>query len=231
MGTAVPLLFAQEGAKVALAARRPGPLEALAEKIKALGGEATWVSADLVTPAGAQRAVEHVESTYGQLDILFNNLGDSAGRGLRVHDTPEDTWEYLININLKGQYLCARYALPLMVRQGRGVIIHMTASHDVRLRAHSGYAAGKAGTIALTQSMARQYRKDNIRVVALASSGGVNNVPEGRVGLPDPHVARSGQSEDIAYAALYLASDEAAWISGVVLPVDGAHEVSLDAPP
>ncbi len=230
MGTAVPLLFAQEGAKVVVSARRPGPLEEIVAKIKAAGGDGSWVPADLVTEEGAQRAVAHTEQTYGRLDVLFSNLGDSAGRGLRLHETDEKTWDFLTDINIKGHYHCARQAIPALMRAGGGVIILMTASQDVRLRAHSGYSAGKAGTIALVQTMARQYRDDNIRVVGIASSGGVNNVPERRVELPPAKVIRSARSEDIAYAALYLASDEASWISGSVLTVDGGNETVLEAP-
>lgn len=228
IGTAVPVLFAQEGAKIVLAARRMDPLEEIAAKVRAVGGEASCVSADLVTPEGAQRAMAHVEQTHGRLDVLFSNLGDSAGRGLRLHDTDEDTWKFLTDINLTGHYLCSRYALPMMLRQGGGVIVLMTASYDVRLRTHSGYSAGKAGTIALVHTMARQYRKDNIRVVGLASSSVGGRIPEAGVTPPDLRLARAGSPEDIAYAALYLASDEAAWVSGTVLNVDGAGEASLE---
>lgn len=230
MGTAVPLLFAQEGAKVVVSARRPGPLEEIVGKIKKNGGDASFVTADLVTEAGAQKAVEYAERTYGRLDVLFSNLGDSAGRGLRLHETDEKTWDFLTDINIKGHYQCSRQAIPALMRAGGGVIILMTASHDVRLRAHSGYSAGKAGTIALVQTMARAYRKDNIRVVGIASSGGVNNVPEARVDPPPPNVNRTARSEDIAYAALYLASPEASWVTGSVVTLDGGNEVALDTP-
>lgn len=230
MGTAVPLLFAQEGAKVVVSARREGPLQEIVGKIQKNGGEASFVSADLVTEAGAQKAVEYTERTYGRMDILFSNLGDSAGRGLRLHETDEPTWDFLTDINIKGHYQCSRQAVPALMRAGGGVIILMTASHDVRLRAHSGYSAGKAGTIALVQTMARAYRKDNIRVVGIASSGGVQNVPEGPIDLPPPNITRTARSEDIAYAALFLASQEATWITGSVVTLDGGNEVALDAP-
>ncbi len=231
IGTAVPVLFAQEGAKVVLAARRPGPLEAIAAQIAGLGGEAAWVSADLVTEAGARKAAAFAQEKYGRVDILVNNLGDSApGRGVPLHETPEALWDALIDINLKGLYLVARAALPGMIAQGGGVIIHLSSANPGRLAAHPGYGAGKAALIGLTQSLARQYRKDNIRAVAIALPGPVDNVPAGSVGPPNPRVDRPGSTEDIAYAALYLASGEAAWVSGAVLTVDGGIEVSLLRP-
>src|SRR5207237_7100051 len=113
----------------------------IAAKIKAVGGDAVWVSADLITPEGAQKAVAKAEDAYGRLDILFNNMGDSAGRGLRVHETPEDDWAYLMNVNINAQYLTSKYAIPALIRARGGLIIHMTASYDVRLRAPTGSAA------------------------------------------------------------------------------------------
>ncbi|MEK7213991.1 MAG: SDR family NAD(P)-dependent oxidoreductase [Chloroflexota bacterium] len=231
IGTAVPVLFAQEGAKVVLAARRPGPLEAIAAQIAGVGGEAAWVSADLVTEAGAAKAAAFAVEQYGRVDILFNNLGDSApGRGVPLHETAEAVWDALIDINLKGLYLVARAVLPGMIAQGSGVIIHLSSASPGRLAAHPGYGAGKGALVGLTQSLARQYRNDNIRAMAIALPGPVANIPDGRVGPPNPRVGRPGSSEDIAYAALFLASDEAAWVTGVVLTVDGGSEVSLVRP-
>ena len=229
MGTAVPLLFAQEGAKVVLAARRAEPLQALAERVIASGGEAAWTTADLTTAQGAQRAVERAKEVYGKLDILYNNLGDAASRGQRLADTSEEAWDYLTTINLKTAYLCARYAIPAMLRNNGGVIIHVSASYDVRQRSNSGYGAAKAGLLGLTQNLARSYREDNIRVVCICPDGIQSTEVGGRVGRPDPHLVRRGQPEDVAYAALYLASDEAAWITGVILPVEGGNELVLAA--
>lgn len=230
MGTAVPMLFAQEGAKVVLAARRPEPLEALVARIRAAGGEAAWVTGDLTTAAGAQRVMEGAVEQYGKLDILYNNLGDSAAGNLRLGDTPEETWDYLTNINLKTAYLCARYALPAMLRSGGGVIIHVSASYDIRQRGNGGYGAAKAGLLGLTQNMAREYRQDNIRIVCLCPNGIGGSFEGDRVGLPPQALGRRGTPEDVAYAALYLASAEAAWITGLVLAVDGGNEVALPAP-
>lgn len=230
MGTAVPLLFAQEGARVVLGARREGPLEVIAEQIRAEGGEASWVTGDLSTAEGMRRLIADAEATYGRVHILYNNLGDSAAGDLRLADTPEETWDYLATINLKAAYLLARFGIPALMRAGGGVLINVSASFDVRQRGNGGYGAAKAGIIGLTQNLAREYRQDRIRVVCLCPNGIRGEAPRARVDLPSPHLDRPGQPEDVAYAALYLASDEASWITGITLPVEGGREVALVAP-
>lgn len=227
MGTAVPLLFAQEGAKVMLAARREAPLKEIRDRIVAGGGVAAVVTGDMTMAAGAERMIQETQRVYGRLDILYVNLGDSAGGRLRLAETPEETWEYLININMKGAYVCSKYAIPAMQQQGGGVIVLVSANQTVRQRAHSGYSAMKAGLIGLTKNLARAYREDNIRVVCICPPGGVNAPVEGnRVELPPKGLMRRASGADIAYAALYLVSDEAAWVTGVSLAVDGGDEIA-----
>ncbi len=225
MGTAVPMLFAQEGAKIVLSARRAEPLQAIADRITAVGGEATVITGDLTTAAGAQHLIQETQNRYGRIDILYDNLGDSAAQGMKLHETPEETWEYLMGINMRGAYVCSKEVIPVMQQQGGGVIVLVSANRTVRLQAHPGYAAMKAGLIGLTQSLAKAYRADNIRVVCICPPGGVNTPVEGeRIELPPQGLVRRPHGADFAYAALYLASDEAAWITGIALPVDGGDE-------
>lgn len=226
MGVSVPLLFAQEGAKVVLAARRAEPLQAIVDQIKAVGGEASYVTADLTSEEGYGQVVDHAEKAYGKLDIMYNNMGDSAGRGLRLHETPMSDWNYLTDINLKPAYLATRYAVPAFQRAGRGVIIHVSASFDIRQRGHAGYGAAKAGLIGLTQNTSRSYKKDNIRVVCICPQSIGGEFSGERVVMPDPVLDRRGNATDVAWAALFLASDEASWLTGVVLPVDGGNELN-----
>ena len=229
MGSAVPMLFAQEGAKVVLAARRSGPLEELAQRIRSQGGEAVWVSADLATADGVQAMVAKAQESFGKLDIMYNNMGDSAAGQVRLADTDEETWDYLTNINLKSAYLCARYAIPAMQKNGGGVIINVSASFNVRQRGNSGYGAAKAGIIGLTQNLARAYHPDNIRVHCICPSVIRGNVEAAAIQPAAPRLDRPGGPQDVAYAALYLASDEAAWLTGIVLPVDGGAEIAFGA--
>lgn len=230
MGAATPLLFAQQGARVVLAARRAQPLEELARRIEAVGGEASIVTGDLMREDAMRAAVAHAEQQFGRLDIAFNNLGDFVLPDVAVEATSEEQWDYLTDINLKTAYLLTRFAVPAMQRAGRGVLLHLAASADVRGVAHPGYAAAKLGLVGLTQRTALAYRKQGIRVICLCPSGMGNQFPAARVGLPNPQLQRGGTAEDLAWAALFLASDEATWITGVTLPIDGGNGLTTHPP-
>lgn len=225
MGVAVPLLFAQEGAKVVVAARRPEPLADIVTKIKRAGGEASFVTADLTTEEGAQALADHAERTYGKLDIWYNNMGDAAGRGLKLHETPLTDWNYLTDINLKAAYVATRAGIPAFQRNGRGVLIHVSASFDVRQKGHAGYAAAKAGLLGMVQNTSRAYKADNIRVVCICPQSIGTQWEGDRVDMPAPNLDRRGTPTDVAWAALFLASDEASWLTGLVVPVDGGNEL------
>src|ERR671922_1284532 len=160
MGTAIPAVFAREGARLLLVARRRGPLEELAHAIQARGGRAEVCAADLTTSEGAAAMAAAALAAYGRIDVLYNNLGDSAAGGIAPHETDDTTWEYLRRINLDGAFLCSRAVLPAMLQQGRGSIIHAAAAERVRLRANAGYAAAKAGVVELCRRLARAYRDD-----------------------------------------------------------------------
>jgi NAD(P)-dependent dehydrogenase (short-subunit alcohol dehydrogenase family) len=230
MGAATPLLFAQEGAKVVLAARRAEPLQELAERIRNIGGAASIISGDLSSEAGMQRAVAYAEQQYGRLDIAFNNLGDFVFPNIPVEQTTVAQWDYLTDINLKTAYLLTRYAVPALQRAGRGVLIHLAASGDVRAMSHPGYAASKMALIGFTQRTATAYRQQSIRVICFCPSGMGNHFPAKQVDLPDQQLARGGSAEDLAWAALFFASDEAAWLTGISINVDGANSLAT-APP
>ncbi len=221
MGTAVATLFAQEGAKVVLAARREETLQALADRITRLGGDVTFVTGDALTQDGAQRMVTHTLEHFGRLDILYHNVGDYAFGDLPITETEESQWRYLVDVNLNSAFWPCRFAIPAMQRSGGGVIVLVSAAPRVRLRAHPGYAAAKAGLIGLTLNLARSLKQFNIRVHCLCPSGiGQLKSPD-RIELPTPSLLRSGEPEDVAYAALFLCSDESAWLTGVVLSIDG----------
>ena len=230
MGSATPLLFAQQGARVVVAARRAEPLQELVAKIHAVGGEASYITGDLMTEDGMRLAVEHTETTFGRLDIAFNNLGDFVIPQIPLEDTTDAQWNYLTDINLKPAYLMTRFAVPALQRAGRGVLIHLSASADVRSMSHPGYAASKMGLIGFTQRTAMQYREQNIRVICLCPSGMVNIFSGDRAGMPDLLLRRHGSSEDLAWAALFFASDEAAWLTGVTVPIDGGNSLAIVPP-
>lgn len=226
MGRAVPLRFADEGARLLLVARREEPLIALAKEIEARGGQAAWATADLTTSDGAARMAAAALQRWGQIDVLFDNLGDSAHGGKRLDETDEAAWDYLTDINLRTAYVCCRAVLPHMVERQRGSIVLVSAAEAVRRRANAGYAAAKAGLIGLTRNLARQYRADGVRVNCICPGGIGGSRGEEDAGLPPPALVRRGHPADVAWAAVYLASDEAAWVTGVFLPVDGGESVA-----
>jgi NAD(P)-dependent dehydrogenase (short-subunit alcohol dehydrogenase family) len=222
MGTAVPALFAREGARVVVAARREGPMRELVAAIQAHGGAAAWAAGDGTTAEGAASIVEQTIRHYGRLDILYSNLGDYAYGDRRPHETSPAEWDYLLALNLTGHFLCARAAIPAMLGRG-GSIILVAATQAVYRGANPGYAAGKAGLVALTKSLARQYRADNIRVncICPGSIGGSHGDDD--FADPPAILDRNAHPADIAHAGLYFASDTAAWITGQALDVDGGQ--------
>ncbi len=224
MGTAVARLFAREGARLVLTARREEPLQALAELARADGGQAVVCAADATTEAGCDAMVATAVREFGRVDALYCNLGEYDYGDLELHETPPDAWDYLLDLNLRGHYLCARASLAQMLRQrpAGGALVHVAASADVLRTANQGYAAAKAGLLAFVRRTARQYRDRNIRVNALCpGSIGGTPPPAEPIGVPPGEIARPAQSLDVAYAALYLASDESGWVTGQVLEIDG----------
>ena len=228
IGQAISLLFARQGAKVLLVDRDEKNAEITLAQIKEEGGDATVFVGDVTNIDSCQEMAEAAVSTYGKLNVLVNNVGIS-GPG-SVTDVEEDFWDTVMDVNLKSVMLTSKFAIPEMIKDGGGCIVNL--SSIVGLRAGSGspshaYAASKGGILGLSNSMAVHYGRDNIRV---------NCIAPGHV--YSPMVARhtsdellnlrrragplgvDGTAWDVAWAIVFLASDEARWISGVTLPVD-----------
>jgi len=228
IGQAISILFARQGAKVLLVDRDQKNAETTLATIREEGGEASVFLGDVTSNADCQDMAQAAVSRYGKLNILVNNVGIS-GPG-SVTDVDEDFWDTVIDVNLKSVMLTSKHAIPQMIEAGGGSIINL--SSIVGLRAGSGrpshpYAASKGGIIGLSNSMAVHYGRDNVRVNCIAPGH-----------IHSPMVARHSTEEmldlrrragplgtegtpwDVAWASLFLASDEARWISGVTLPVD-----------
>ncbi len=226
IGKATAVLFAKEGARVVVTDIDAQTGESTAEEIRTHGGDAVFIPVDVTDPASVERMVQEAVNTYGRVDILVNNAGVLRDRTL-VKMSHED-FDFVINVNLKGVFNCTKAVVPYMVGQGKGVILN--ASSVVALYGNFGqtnYVASKAGVIGMTKVWARELGPKGIRVNAVAP-GFIRT--EMTAGLPEKVVQAViertplrtwGEPEDIAYAYLYLASDEARFVNGAVLSVDG----------
>ena len=225
-GQAASILFAREGAKVLLVDRnRDNALKTL-NTIRQEGGEASICIANISKQADCQSIVSMVSARYGALHILFNNVGISHPG--TVVDVEEKSWDLVLEVNLKSMMLTSKYAIPQMIESGGGSIINVSSVVALRAgwRANISYAAAKGGVNAMTKNMAIHHGRDNIRVNAIAPghihASLVDHISDEvrdlrrRVGP----LGSEGTAWDVAWAALFLASDESRWISGVVLPVD-----------
>lgn len=224
-GTAVPLLFAREGARVVLAGLDGDELQRLAALIESRGGQAVSMPADLTAEADAEAAVRLALDRFGRIDILYNNTGIYTDWERRTGETDTAAWDRLIAVDLRSHFLTARLAVREMVRTGGGSIINVAAARAARLGGNVGYAAAKSAVIGMTKKMAREYAPDNVRVNCICPTN-IQAAPDpASPRLPQPRIARDGTPDDVAYAALFLASAESAWITGIELVVDGGAEV------
>lgn len=225
-GKATAILFAREGAKVMLIDRFPERVQETADIISSEGGEASVSTADVTKLEDCKIIIETVVERYGRLDILHNNVGvESKGT---VVDMDLAEWDTVINVNLKSMVLTSRFAIPQMIKGGGGAIINISSLSALRPRGFTAYSAAKGGVISLTRAMAETHAKDNVRVnciipgavfTPMVAESITNEIRERRI-LATP-LQTEGTAWDVAWAAVYLASDEARWITGIGLPVDG----------
>lgn len=225
IGRAAAIIFAREGASVAIVGRRKDRLDITASMVREQGGRCHIIEGDISLSADAKRVAQESVKALGGVDILFNNAG-VYGFG-SVEDTEEDLWDKITNINLKGTYLMSQHLIGVMKENG-GVIINNSSTLGLKpVPNTAAYSAAKAGVISLTKSMALELAKDKIRVNCICP--GVVDTPIHSEQSPEfmeematyHPLGCIGTPEDIAYAALYLASDEANWITGAIIPVDG----------
>ena len=232
IGAATAIRFAQEGAKVILWARNAERGNAFIEKMKGMGLEAEFDAIDSSNYEAVCEAAKRVNDKYGKIDILINNAGitnDSTLKKMTI-----EQWQQVIDINLSGSFYCIKAITPYMLEKGYGRIVN--ASSVVALYGNFGqtnYVATKAGLIGMTKTLARELGKKGITVNAVApgfiETDMVAKMPENvldgmRAKVP---VGRLGQPEEIASAYLFLASEEAAYINGATLSVDGGMTIQL----
>lgn len=237
IGRAIAEVFAKEGAKVAVSGRRNKPLETLAH---AIGEQALAVQADVTEEASVKQMVATVINQWGGIDILVNNAAVITSR-TALMDTPTEDWDKMTEINVRGIFLVCKAALPHMIEQGAGAIINIASVAGHRGQpANSAYSTTKGAVMNLTRSIAVDYGPRGIRCNSISPALVRTEMAETRLKPGDnwdkraakewiPHypLGRIGKPEDIAYGALYLASDEASWVSGIDLTMDGGKMAGL----
>ena len=236
LGRAAALLFAREGAKVIVAAHREKDGEQTLRSIKEGGGDAILARVDVTKAADLQNAVKAAVDKYGKLDIMFNNAG-TPGPGKTIADLTEEEWNQVISVNLTGVFLGTKHAIPEMLKTGGGVIINTSSVAALSPRRYAGaYAAAKAAVIQLTRITALEYARKNIRVNCILP-GPIDTPFFSKIAGGDPEkiaifkemvrnevpLGRFAQPEEIARVALFLASDEASYITGAAFAVDGGQ--------
>lgn len=224
MGLEEAQLFAREGAKVVIADVNVEAGEKVAGDIKAEGGEATFIEVNMRDGASVQALVDKTVETYGSLDIVVNNAG-IFDKYASILDTSEEQWDLILDVNLKGIYLMAKAAISGMIERGGGTFVNIASVAGlVAAKGGASYTASKHGVIGLTKHMVSEYAKDGIRTNAIAPGTIVTPLIKDVVAnIPtDPvPMRRFGQPNEVAELAVFLASDEAQFMNGAIVPIDG----------
>ncbi len=230
IGRGTAIRFAQEGAKVVITGRRVKPLEETLDYIESVGGTATYLSVDVSEADQVQNMVDETVRRYGKLDILFNNAGVFTGIGKTILDLTEEEWDSLMGINLRGYFLCSKSAIPYMIENGGGAIVNCSSvSGHIGQRNQGAYNVAKGGIELLTKCMALDFAERKIRVNSVCPAWieidfNREDLAERGEEIARMHpIGRIGQPEDVASAAVYLASEESSWVTGTSLFVDGGY--------
>jgi NAD(P)-dependent dehydrogenase (short-subunit alcohol dehydrogenase family) len=232
IGEATALLFAREGAEVAVTGRHRQRGVAVVERIKEVGSDGIFLQADVSVAGDCRQAVEETVQAFGRLDILFNNAGVFYAH--TALECSEKEWDEQVDINLKGTFLMSKFALPVMIAQGRGVIINNASGWGIVGGDHAvAYCASKGGVVLMTKAMAIDHGAQGIRINCICP-GDVETpmLPadaklrgmrweEYIAGCAQRPLGRVGTTDEIAKAVLFLASDDSSFMTGAALVVDG----------
>ena len=230
IGRASALAFAREGAKVAVADIVVEGGEETVRMVKEAGGEAFFIKVDVSNAAEVEAMVNAVVDTYGRIDCAYNNAG-IEGRLASTDEYPEDVFDKVIDINLTGVWLCMKYELPHMLKQGGGAIVNTASGAGlIGVAGMSAYVASKHGVVGLTKTAALEYAKSGIRVNSVCP-GLIQTPMVERITADQPQlgealvaaepVGRTGKPEEIAESVVWLSSDAASFVTGHAMSVDG----------
>lgn len=232
VGRATALAFAKEGARVVVAARRIAEGEKTVSMIKEETGEACFVQTDVSKASEVEAMVATCIETYGRLDYAFNNAGIEGSILVSTIDYDEETWDQVIDINLKGVWLCMKYEIPQMLKRGKGAIVNMSSVAGLEGGRIMGvaYFASKHGVIGLTRATALEYAVKGIRINAVCpawlETEMADRIFSQAEASGEPITAmlpidRMGRPEEVAAAVIWLCSDAASFVTGHALPIDG----------
>jgi len=234
IGEAIAIRFAKEGANVIVAEVDPARGKSTVSSIQNLGGEATFVQTDVSSEANVKAMVETTLKQFGVIDILVNNAAVLMSYETRAHELSNEEWDRTINVNLRGYWLCSKYAIPSMMAHGSGTILFIASRTGLRgFAGLAAYSASKGGVLALMRSMAADYAPDGIRINAIVP--GTMDTPMNAKEFSEPGARhkyipriparRLGLAADIAGMATFLATDEAAFCVGGLYFVDGGADL------
>jgi NAD(P)-dependent dehydrogenase (short-subunit alcohol dehydrogenase family) len=237
IGEAAVLAFVREGYRVAVADVDRDAGERMVQRIASLAGEIIFIPADISRTADAQGVVQKTVATFGGIDVLFNNAGIQPAESYKnAEDLPEEIWDRVMDVNVKGCFLLCKYALPAMRKRGGGVIVNNASVQGLQSqKLVPAYAASKGAVLSLTRNLALDYAQENIRVVAicpgsvdtpmLRATAALNAADTADATLSEwgrKHpLGRIGRPEEIAEVVVFLASDKASFITGEYVCVDG----------
>lgn len=236
MGCLAAQMFAREGAQIVAADVTDNPLKQTVSSVEAEGGAIIGVIADVTNADSVREAVQAGVKAFGRLNVLYNNAGIFPDDDTSVVETDEAVYERVIDVNLKGVYLCCKYGIPELIKAGGGSIINI-ASFVALMGCtvpQDAYTASKGGVLSLTRSLAVQYGRHGVRANAICPGPILTPMLESLFPSEEERMkrlnriplGRFGRAEDIVHAALYLASDESSWTTGTTLVIDGGITVN-----
>jgi len=227
IGRATAVAFAAEGARVAILDRTEDALRDTADAVRNAGGEVLVIACDVSKPEQVEASIARTVETFGRLDVAFNNAG-VENKAAPVAEIELDEWDRILDINLRGTFVCMKHELAQMVRQGSGVVVNTSSGAGVRgVAGGAAYAASKHAIIGLTKSAALDYAKSNIRVNAVLPGNIETPIMDRFTGgdiqkaIDLEPVGRLGKPEEIAEAVLWMSADLGAFVTGASISVDG----------
>lgn len=234
IGRETALTFARAGVRTVVADIQAGAGQQVVQEILDTGGEATFVRMDVTSAQDVERALQAVIESYGRIDYAFNNAGVATQQGGPIADFPESEWDRILDINLKGVWLCMKYECRHMLKRGTGAIVNTSSMMgQISKGGLSAYSAAKAGVLGLTRSVALDYAKDGIRVNAICPGGIVTPMTTSaalresmaRIADATP-MGRMGEAREIAETVFWLCSKQSSYITGQAITVDGGFTIA-----